>query len=215
MEAMSRGHGRDPRDRNRGAAPRACESPGCPEEGAHPAPKAPDRLREYFWFCKEHAREYNAAWNFCRGLDQAGIDRMIRQDTVWGRPTWPLGMQADARKRKEKPGRSWGDIDVEDMSTLFGEGGPNAFRAEPDTPPPGGSELWALRVLELSRPLTLTALKARYKELAKLLHPDVNGGDVEAEERFKRINLAYATLRSSLSGTGEGARKRAEASSGQ
>jgi len=40
----------------------------------------------------------------------------------------------------------------------------------------------------------LTGLKARYKELAKRLHPDVNGGDAEAEERLKRINLAYATL---------------------
>jgi len=34
--------------------------------------------------------------------------------------------------------------------------------------------------------------------LAKRLHPDVNGGDAEAEERLKRINLAYATLRASL-----------------
>lgn len=213
---MAHAFSRDPRDRreHRRDAPRACESPGCAEEGLHPAPKAPNRLRDYFWFCKEHAREYNAAWNYCQGLGQADIDKIIRHDTVWGRPTWPLGMQADARRGTEKPGRSqrasWGDVDLEDFSTLFGDGGPESFRAEPETPPPGGQELWALRVLELSQPLTLTGLKARYKELAKLFHPDVNGGDAEAEERFKRINLAYATLRASLSGSGA----RAEAPSG-
>jgi curved DNA-binding protein CbpA len=37
----------------------------------------------------------------------------------------------------------------------------------------------------------------RYKELVKLHHPDVHGGDKEAEERLKEINLAYSTLKAS------------------
>ncbi len=50
----------------------------------------------------------------------------------------------------------------------------------------------------LTWPLTMPALKARYKELAKTHHPDANGGDRAAEERLKTINLAYATLRNRL-----------------
>lgn len=164
---------------------RFCDHPDCLEDGLHPAPKARDRLRDYFWFCKPHAREYNAAWDYCRGLGQADIDRLIRQDTVWGRPTWPMGLQRASAK---------GDFAFRDFSGLFDDG-PTGAEAEADTTSPIGTELWALRALDLRPPLTLTGLKARYKELAKQFHPDVNGGDTESEERLKRINLAYATLR--------------------
>ena len=44
----------------------------------------------------------------------------------------------------------------------------------------------------------MTDLKTRYKQLAKLHHPDANNGDRAAEERLKTINLAYATLRGRL-----------------
>ena len=186
---------KDPRDRATGM--RVCAHPDCVEPGLHPAPKTRDRLRDYFWFCKVHAREYNAAWDFCRGLGQAQIDSMIRHDTVWGRSTWPLGMQQAAR--------AGADFTFHDHTGLFNDGPGEGDRSDSAgrTDPPSGSsgigtEVWAMRALDLSHPLTLTGLKARYKELAKRLHPDVNGGDAEAEERLKRINLAYATLRASL-----------------
>jgi len=40
-------------------------------------------------------------------------------------------------------------------------------------------------------------LKARYKTLVKLHHPDAHGGDKAAEEKLKIINQAYATLKAS------------------
>jgi hypothetical protein len=55
-----------------------------------------------------------------------------------------------------------------------------------------------LSTLGLTWPTNLDAVKTRYKELAKLHHPDANGGSRDAEERLKTINLAYATLRSRL-----------------
>ena len=60
-------------------------------------------------------------------------------------------------------------------------------------------ELHAMRTMALKPPLTLTRLKARYKELVKELHPDANGGDRAAEDRLKEINEAYATLKQRLS----------------
>ena len=49
------------------------------------------------------------------------------------------------------------------------------------------------------------ALRARYKELAKQLHPDVNGGDRGAEDRLKDVNRAYSLLRQRI-GSGRAAR---------
>jgi DnaJ-domain-containing protein 1 len=55
-----------------------------------------------------------------------------------------------------------------------------------------------LATLGLSWPTTLDAVKTRYKELAKRHHPDANGGNRDAEERLKVINLAYAAIRARL-----------------
>jgi hypothetical protein len=69
-------------------------------------------------------------------------------------------------------------------------------RAEPRRRPPSPQEQ-ALAIFNLVPPLTLVGLKARYKELVKLNHPDTHGGDKAAEERLKIVNLAYATLKAS------------------
>ena len=53
------------------------------------------------------------------------------------------------------------------------------------------------RKFEIEPPLTPVRLKARYKALVKLHHPDAHGGDKAAEEKLKIINQAYATLKAS------------------
>ena len=57
----------------------------------------------------------------------------------------------------------------------------------------------AMCVLDLKPPVDARRVKARYKELVKLHHPDANGGDKDAEERFKRSSDAYRTVMESLS----------------
>jgi curved DNA-binding protein CbpA len=58
----------------------------------------------------------------------------------------------------------------------------------------------ALAVFDIEPPFTLVRLKARYKALVKLHHPDDHGGDREAEEKLKIINQAFATLKASYFG---------------
>ena len=49
-------------------------------------------------------------------------------------------------------------------------------------------------VLGLSKGADPAAIKKAYRKLAKKYHPDVNVGDVLAEERIKDINEAYDIL---------------------
>lgn len=47
----------------------------------------------------------------------------------------------------------------------------------------------------LEAPVTLKDIKARYKELAKKYHPDLNQNDKKAEDLLKTVNMAYTILK--------------------
>ena len=65
--------------------------PGCHEAGEYRAPKSRTSLNDYYWFCLEHVRTYNAGWDFYKGMSPAEVEAQIRADMVGQRPTWPLG----------------------------------------------------------------------------------------------------------------------------
>ncbi len=170
------------------AAPgQGCESPGCAQTGDFRAPKSRDNLREYRWFCLEHVRAYNASWDYYKGMSSAEIEAELRADSSWQRPSWPLGQNGAASHQQEA-------LEAELRNFAFGAERPRAA-PRPGLPP----ELReALEIFGLTWPVTLAVVKTTYKTLAKQHHPDANQGDKGAEERLKRINLAYATLRAKL-----------------
>lgn len=49
-------------------------------------------------------------------------------------------------------------------------------------------------ILDVSRDTPGAEIKRAYRQLARKYHPDVNQGNVEAENRFKEINEAYEVL---------------------
>ena len=66
---------------------RSCDHPGCLGGGDFRAPKSRLDLHDYHWFCLEHVRAYNSAWNYYAGMSDAEIEAEIRHDTVWQRPS--------------------------------------------------------------------------------------------------------------------------------
>ena len=52
---------------------RVCDHEGCEESGKYRAPKSPDILDEFLWFCKDHVREYNLKWNFFETATEAEL----------------------------------------------------------------------------------------------------------------------------------------------
>ena len=165
-----------------------CSYPGCKAEGVFRAPKGREREGEYFTFCRDHVREYNASYDYFRGMDDASMAKFRQADAVGHRPTWKLGDRAAAAGRQ---------ID----ESVFAEARAARRRGARDKPqnepPPRYNALAikALLTLELDGAATPAKIKARYKDLVKRHHPDANGGDRSSEDKLREIIQAYNYLR--------------------
>ncbi|GBQ78647.1 molecular chaperone DnaJ [Komagataeibacter intermedius NRIC 0521] len=173
---------------------------GCDQPAGYRAPRSRDALNKYFWFCLQHVREYNANWDFYRGMTPGQIEAHIRADTSWNRPSWKLGQGSAAHAFSEE------EV-LDPLDLLKGAAKARARsrarqRREEDSRAEAPQALkYPLGVLDLGWPVSMDELKTRYKDLARRHHPDTNGGDRKAEERFKGINIAYATVRAHLVAT--------------
>ena len=182
-----------------------CEWPECISEGEHRAPKSREHIHEYRWFCIEHVRIYNRSWNYYEGMSDEQVDKLIRSDTTWNRPTWPLGdHRRDASVDDEIASFGLENIGVgyENIIDPFGFFTKETkFKRSMDGVTKASlspAERKALSLLDLDVNVTVTELKARYKLLVKRYHPDVTGGNKKSEERFKQINEAYETVMTNL-----------------
>lgn len=171
---------------------RRCDREGCAGEGLYRAPRGRDDLTSYYWFCLDHVRDYNKAWNFYEGMTVDQIEILNRADLLGGRPTWPLGSRAAWTRYSPK------DLWEEARAYLRGSRAERAEAKRQRAEAPEAAPREAMGVFGLDGPLTGPAVKGRYKELVKRYHPDANGGDKKAEERLKDINRAYAVLKAFL-----------------
>jgi hypothetical protein len=158
-----------------------CAHPGCQATGEFRAPMGRLREGQYFCFCLDHVREYNATYNYFNGMSDEDVLRYQKDAVIGHRPTWKMGAN---RGGTASPG----------MNDPFHMQGakPSKSRA----PRHGVVARKALHVLGLDDNAASAEIKARYKELVKRLHPDANGGDRSNEERLREIIKAYNVLRS-------------------
>jgi hypothetical protein len=157
-----------------------CAWKGCTEEGKFPAPKSPHNSKDRYHFCLGHVRQYNKSWNFFRGMDDKEVESFQIDSITGHRPTAKMGVGGNYYNTEEL------------RKKILHEFMRGAEAREKPAPAPK-DEVDALEVLGLRYPSTLKEVKRKYKELAKLYHPDVNGQ--KDEEKLKVINQAYSLLK--------------------
>jgi hypothetical protein len=169
---------------------RACDHAGCAQAGQYRAPKSPDQLEDYFWFCKEHIREYNLKWNFFHGTSDDEFQKFLDKDRVWGRETKPFAKKGDED-------RAWARLGIEDPMEILGANAtqnPGRAVVGRKLPP---TERKALDILEARDSWTKPEIRKQYKSLVKDLHPDMNGGNRDDEERLQEVVWAWDQIKDS------------------
>ena len=95
-------------------------------------------------------------------------------------------------------------LSAEEAATRAAEeaNGANGFRrsahwewAGPGDDTRSRDEMRALDALEVESDADFKTIKAAYRRLAKVNHPDVNQGDEEAAKRFQQVQAAYDVLK--------------------
>jgi hypothetical protein len=175
-----------------------CQWPGCTARGAHRAPKGRGYEKQYWHFCLNHVREYNQSYNFFQGMEPDAVARFQKDALTGHRPTWRMGANSGPR------GQAAPDIDEAfDPLGMFseingrttGQPGSHGPEAKPEERKVLNAERKALQVMGLEAGATLEVVKAKYKTLVKLHHPDANGGDRSTEDRLIEIIKAYNYLK--------------------
>ena len=171
-----------------------CDHPGCNRPGEFRAPKGRGREGQFFRFCMEHVKAYNATYNYFSGMDDDALAAYQKQEEIGHRPTWKLGVNSQAARMAQRGKVARGEAaDVQDAFNLFG-----ARRAQQAQQPESRVGVLARKSLEtlgLDETADAAAIKARYKELVKRFHPDANGGDRSREDRLQEILKAYQQLK--------------------
>lgn len=181
------------------AVPHNCQWKGCAKAGEHRAPKGRGRDNDYYYFCIDHVRQFNASYNYFDGMSSTEVEEFQKSATTGHRPTWKLGDGGIAGKE--------GASRAHNRYARFARAGasdPHSFLGEDDEGgSAGGRQRRALKPLErkaldamhLPETATQSDIKSRFKELVKRHHPDANGGDKASEDKLREIIQAYNYLK--------------------
>ena len=183
-----------------GAGERTCEWEGCEAVAHYRAPRSPRRLNEFRWFCLEHVRQYNAAWNFFAEWSEDEFEEMVSAARAWERPTfrvgsvppWALGLHPHSE------GNAWARFGFSDPFEVLGDaatinGGQPANEGVRRRLT--GQEQMAMDSLGLPHQVVSRAeVRARYRALVKELHPDMNGGANPDPERLALVLSSWKVL---------------------
>lgn len=171
-----------------------CQWKGCGRPAPYRAPMGRGRDGEYFCFCIDHVRQYNASYNYFDGMSDSEV-RDFQKDAITGhRPTWKVGANAWAHGTREGQEPAPAGRGANDFF---------AWRAQKSgTAQPADRhrslrpiEKKSLETMHLDTSATREDIKARFKELVKLHHPDANGGDNRSEDKLREIIQAYNYLK--------------------
>jgi DnaJ-domain-containing protein 1 len=156
-----------------------CDHKNCEKPGIFRAPKS-RKLDDYYFFCKEHAAEYNKNWNYFSNMTSQEIEDEWEKE-VFG--TAPKDAKAEN--------------DAADYAAFIGDF--LTGRASFDKMPPAKKALSspvsaALKLFGLPPTASKREVGAAYRALAKAHHPDTARNKKNAAAEFAKIAEAYAVL---------------------
>jgi DnaJ domain len=184
----------DEADDARAPEERPCDKIGCERPGHHRAPKSRDRANEFWHFCREHAADYNSRWNYFAGMSDDEVAAYQDAEITGHRPTWTF--RAGRGDRVSSEFRAFQAGKRPDVFGLFRGRRPEArVRAPRAAPALTRLQTLAMEALHLEEGADPAQIRARYAELVKRYHPDVNGGDRACEAQLQRVIRAYQTLK--------------------
>jgi hypothetical protein len=94
---------------------RLCDREGCTAPGVHPAPKA-RQSDDKWWFCREHAAEYNRSWDYFAGMSYEDMRREAEEAAAADyAATSAYAYAAPALSREER--RAYAILDLETTAT--------------------------------------------------------------------------------------------------
>ena len=176
-----------------------CEHPNCDKPGKYRAPKSPDNIDDFHWFCLQHVREYNKGWNFFENQSEEDVAAQMDKDRVWGRSTQPFG-RGDGSTHSHADGNSYARFGMNDPHSILGEQSPGSAatgrRPTRRLPP---TERRALEILDAEDTMTKAEIRKLYKALVKDLHPDMNAGSRADEDRLTEVVWAWDQIKGSRS----------------
>jgi len=135
-----------------------------------------------------HAREYNKSYNYFAGMNDEENKAFRKEAETGHRPTWRMGQRGASVYRTVRT-RFDRSKENDPFGVLGGKGAPRPARKVSNA---AGN---AFDTMGLDPQTDASNIKAKYKSLVKMHHPDANGGTREAEDRLIEIIQAYRYLR--------------------
>ncbi len=172
-----------------------CEWEGCDEFGICKAPKSPDMLDSFYWFCQKHANDYNKSWNFFENMSEEETIAYQRETLTGHRPTWKMGTGEYkkspfdfARYKVQK--KLYNTFNEQILKTGKEE-------KQPKYIPRLQKQAYDVLGLDPYHPKSSNkkVISERYSKLVKLYHPDYNGGDRSTEKDLEKVVHAYRILK--------------------
>ena len=184
----------------------SCAWEGCDQPGIYKAPKGHRLEGQYHNFCLEHVRHYNTAFNFFSEMTPDDIEAHVHESTTTaGRPTWGLGAKPGPKAKANPTGpKMYRTARPNEDSRRFNDPLHVFARYRRSQAQKPGAEREkklheldrrALETLGIIGVAKAVEIKAAYKALVKIHHPDANGGDKSSEDRLRAIIAAYTHLK--------------------
>ena len=162
-----------------------CEWENCKEFGKFKAPLEKDNSKNFKWLCEDHIKLFNENWNYFEGMSQIEVEKFLKSDITWHRPTQEFGASDNFFNIL------WNNA----LSDKF-----NFFKQEKSTNNLFDKKLSekdkdAFKIMDLEFTSDWKIIQKKFKTLVKKFNPDTNNGNKQFEDKLKKITMAYSNLK--------------------